>query len=127
MKMQDVKHDIKQREDITTLIDSFYEKVKSDALLGPVFSHVDWPSHLPIMYDFWSSMLLGDQTYRGNPLQRHLHLGIGRDHFSQWLVLFKETVNENFEGEKAEEVKMRAQSIAGIFQLKMGLMKPESG
>lgn len=123
--MQEVKHDIKQREDIIILVDKFYEKVKSDPLLGPVFSHVDWPHHLPIMYDFWSSMLLGDQTYHGNPLQRHLHLAIERDHFSQWLVLFKETVNENFEGEKAEEVKMRAQSIAGIFQLKMGFMKPE--
>lgn len=120
--MQDVKHDIKQREDIIMLVDKFYEKVKSDPLLGPVFRHVDWPTHLPIMYDFWSSMLLGDQTYRGNPLQRHLHLAIERDHFSQWLALFKETVNENFEGEKAEEVKMRAQSIAGIFQLKMGLI-----
>ena len=123
--MQEVKHDIKQREDIIILVDKFYEKVKSDPLLGPVFSHVDWPHHLPVMYDFWSSMLLGDQTYGGNPLQKHLHLAIERDHFSQWLGLFKETVNENFEGEKAEEVKMRAQSIAAIFQLKMGLTKSE--
>ncbi len=115
-------NDIKQREDIKILVDRFYDKVKSDPLLAPVFSHVDWPHHLPIMYDFWSSMLLGDQTYRGNPLQKHLHLAIDKSHFSRWLALFEETVDENFAGDKAAEVKSRAQSIAGIFQYKMGLM-----
>jgi len=120
-KMSQVKNDLSTRGDIKTLVDRFYEKVKSDTLLGPIFSHVDWPYHLPIMYNFWSSMLLGDQTYQGNPLQKHLPLAIDRSHFDQWLILFRQTVDENFEGEKAEEVKMRAQSIAGIFQVKMGL------
>lgn len=117
--------DILTRNDIITLVNSFYDKVKTDALLGPVFAHVDWPHHLPTMYDFWSSMLLGDQTYRGNPLQKHLPLPIDSNHFNQWLALFTRTVNENFEGEKAEEVKTRAQTIAKVFQFKMGLLKPE--
>jgi hemoglobin len=123
--MKGVTHDIVQREDVKILVDRFYEKVKADPLLAPVFSHLNWPHHLPIMYDFWSSMLLGDQTYRGNPLQKHLPLQIDKSHFSQWLALFTATVDENFAGEKAEEVKMRAQSIAGIFQLKMGLMRTD--
>jgi hemoglobin len=123
--MKEVTHDIVQREDVKVLVDRFYDKVKADPLLAPVFRHMNWPHHLPIMYDFWSSMLLGDQTYRGNPLQKHLPLQIDKSHFSQWLALFKKTVDENFAGEKAEEVKMRAQSIAGIFQLKMGLMRTD--
>jgi hemoglobin len=114
-------NDILQREDVKIMVDKFYDKVKSDELLGPVFSHVDWPHHLPTMYNFWSSMLLGDQTYRGNPLQKHLPLPIDKKHFHRWLELFKETVDENFTGEKAEEVKMRANSIASIFQYRMGL------
>jgi len=118
-----VKEDITQREDIVNLVNCFYDKVKSDQLLAPIFSHVDWPHHLPVMYDFWSSMLLGDQRYNGNPLQKHLPLKIVKSHFEQWLILFKETVDEKFEGNKAEEVKMRAQAIAGIFQIKMGLSK----
>jgi hemoglobin len=122
-KMTALKHDIAHRDDIKIMVDRFYEKVKADPLLGPVFSHVDWPNHLPIMYDFWSSMLLGDQTYRGNPLQRHLHLAIDKSHFGRWLELFKQTVDENFDGDKAEEAKMRGQSIAGVFQVKMGLLK----
>ena len=113
--------DITNREDIKLLVDIFYDKVKIDGLIGPVFSHVNWPHHLPIMYDFWSSMLLGDQTYRGNPLQKHLPLPIQPQHFERWLTLFKATVDENFTGEKATEVKMRAEGIAGIFQAKMGL------
>jgi hemoglobin len=104
------------------MVDRFYDKVKSDALLGPVFSRVDWPSHLPIMYNFWSSTLFGDQTYRGNPLQRHLHLAIDPTHFDRWLTLFKEAIDENFQGEKAEEAKMRGQAIAGVFQVRMGLI-----
>ncbi|MGC3947845.1 MAG: group III truncated hemoglobin [Chryseolinea sp.] len=121
------KQDIHSRNDIVVLVDSFYEKVKSDLLLGPVFSHVDWPKHLPVMYDFWSSMLLGEMSYRGNPLQSHLPLPINSSHFSQWLKLFEETLNEHFSGEKMEETRMRARAIAGVFQHKMGLVPPPPG
>jgi len=106
---------------VKLLVDSFYEKVKGDPLLGGVFSHVRWEDHLPIMYNFWSSMLFGDQSYRGTPLKPHLHLPVTTVHFSRWLKLFEETVNENFAGAKAEEIKARAWAIAGVFQHKMGL------
>ena len=121
--MTSIGKDIENRQDIQVLVDSFYEKVKVDNLLGPVFAGLNWPHHLPIMYNFWSSMLLGDQSYRGNPFEKHLRLAITSEHFKRWLELFKETVDQNFAGEKAEEVKMRADSIAGIFQLRMGLTK----
>jgi hemoglobin len=117
-----MKNDITGRDDVKTLVDRFYDKVKTDELLAPVFSHVDWPRHLPVMYNFWSSMLFGDQSYQGNPLQKHLPLPVQPKHFDRWLHLFKETVRENFSGEKADEVMMRAESIAGIFQVRMGLV-----
>ena len=113
--------DIATRTDIKKLVDTFYEKVQADALLAPAFSHVDWPKHLPVMYNFWSSMMLGEQSYNGNPFQKHLPLKIGAEHFSQWLVLFLETVDQNFSGPKADEIKARAQNIAGVFQYKMGI------
>ncbi|RAW03485.1 sec-independent protein translocase TatC [Pseudochryseolinea flava] len=116
-------HDIVCHQDVHLMVDLFYDKVKIDPLLGPAFSHVDWIKHLPVMYDFWSSMLLGDRTYRGNPLQRHLDLPIDRRHFDRWLLLFEETVNDNFFGERADEAKSRAQAIAEIFQRKMGLQR----
>lgn len=116
-----MKHDITTRQDIELLVNQFYEKVQKDELLAPVFSHVDWPHHLPVMYNFWSSMLLGEQSYRGNPFLKHLPLQIQGKHFEQWLKLFRQTVETNFSGEKADEILMRAQSIAGIFQVRMGL------
>lgn len=117
-----MKNDISNRQDIQTLVNNFYEKVQADELLAPVFSHVNWPHHLPIMYDFWSSMLLGDQSYRGNPFQKHLPLPIRPRHFERWLELFRQTVKENFSGEKADEVVLRAESIADVFQHRMGLI-----
>ncbi|GHN00307.1 hypothetical protein WSM22_17960 [Cytophagales bacterium WSM2-2] len=113
--------DIETRDHVIILVNSFYEKVKSDLLLAPVFRDVDWPNHLPVMYDFWSSMLLGDRSYFGNPLKKHLPLKINSEHFERWLLLFKATINEHFTGDKAEETKMRAESIAAVFQFKMGI------
>lgn len=116
-------NDIHNRQDIEKLISRFYEKVQADALLAPSFSHVDWDKHLPIMYSFWSSMILGEQSYRGAPFTKHASLPIGREHFNQWLKLFHETVDEFFDGEKATEIKDRAQNIALLFQHKMNLLK----
>ena len=118
-----MKEDIKTRDDIKVLVDQFYDKVNKDALLAPVFGHVDWVKHLPVMYNFWSSMLLGDRTYEGNPFQKHINLSVQAKHFDRWLELFVSTINENFEGGKAEETKDRARSIAQVFQHKMNLFK----
>jgi len=115
--------DITNRDDIIKLVDTFYNKVKADALLAPVFSHLDWEKHMPTMYNFWSSMLLGDQSYQGNPFQKHIHLSITSAHFEKWLDLFNRTVDELFSGFKADEVKSRAISIAGLFQTKLGLLQ----
>jgi hemoglobin len=114
--------DIQNRQDIELLVRSFYDKVNKDALLSPVFNEVaavHWESHLPIMYDFWSSMLLGEKSYKGNPFQKHIPLPINKAHFERWLAFFIETVDEHFTGEIAEEAKMRARSIAGVFQYKL--------
>jgi len=116
-----MKTDIQTKEDIERLVNSFYGKVREDNLLAPVFAHVDWPKHLPVMYSFWSSMLLGSRTYEGNPLQKHLPLKIGAVHFQAWLRLWHDTNDELFAGPVSDEAKMRGNSIAGIFQYKMGI------
>ena len=119
--MSEALHDIKSRADIEHLVNEFYAKVKADQLLAPVFANVNWPHHLPIMYNFWSSVLLGDLSYSGNPLAKHMALDINKDHFSKWLELFTATVDENFLGFNATEAKSRALTIANLFQYKMGL------
>ena len=119
--------EITQREDIILLVNNFYEKVKQDDLLSPLFTHIDWPNHLPIMYNFWSSMLLGEQSYQGNPFQKHVALAISASHFDRWLELFHQTVDENFIGDRASEVKGRSRSIAGVWQYKLSQVKTDRG
>ncbi|MCU0357065.1 MAG: group III truncated hemoglobin [Cyclobacteriaceae bacterium] len=121
--MRIIKTDIVTREDIQYLVNSFYTKVRADELLAPLFSAVDWPHHLPVMYNFWSSVLLGDQSYAGNPMSKHLHLPLEKHHFTRWLLLFTATVDENFEGYNATEAKNRARLVADLFQFKMGLIR----
>jgi len=113
--------DITSREDIVFLLDSFYEKVKPDPLLGPVFANVDWPKHMPSIYNFWCSIVLGDQSYRDNPFEKHKNLAVNSTHFNRWIELFTGTVDDHFAGEQADEIKSRAHSISGIFQHRMGL------
>jgi hemoglobin len=115
--------DIVSRKDIQQLVDLFYKRVQANTVLAPFFSHVTWDSHLGIMYNFWSSMILGDQSYQGHPLHKHLPLPIAPVHFKEWVALFTSTVDELYKGEKAEEIKMRAKSIAGVFEARMGLLK----
>ena len=118
-------HDITNRQDIILLVDSFYEKIKVDDAIGYIFNDiatVNWEKHLPIMYDFWESVIFFTGGYNGNPMITHRKLNqvvhLTPEHFKKWLELFTSTVDENFSGDKAELAKQRAISIATIMQLK---------
>ncbi|WP_020532862.1 group III truncated hemoglobin [Flexithrix dorotheae] len=117
--------DITTDTDIKTMVNNFYLKVRKDELLGPVFNSKiqNWDEHLPTMYKFWETLMFGKASYKGRPFPKHLPLDINGTHFAQWIALFCETVDENFKGEKAEEAKMRARSIAKVFQFKMETIK----
>jgi hemoglobin len=114
-----MKHDIESSEDIKNLIDTFYGKVREDEVIGYIFNdiaHVDWPQHLPKMYAFWEFLLLGKDSYLGNPLEAHRRLNgkvkLKEEHFDQWLKLFHQTIDELFEGKNAEEARNRSRLIA---------------
>ncbi|CAA9277358.1 MAG: hypothetical protein AVDCRST_MAG95-3088 [uncultured Adhaeribacter sp.] len=118
--------DISTEADIKKLVDRFYDKVNHDTLLSPIFnehSQVNWANHLPVMYRFWSSILLGTYTYEGQPFPKHAFLPVNQTHFAQWLRLFYETITENFRGPVAEEAKLRAANIARIFSNKIRLIQ----
>ena len=119
---------IQTKEDVIYLVDSFYEKVNKDELLSPIFNEfakVDWESHMPTMYSFWSLILLGEESSSGRPFPKHLPLPIKQKHFDRWLELFHQTVDENFKGELAIEAKSRASNIAQIFSFKIKSIKGE--
>jgi hemoglobin len=91
--------DAVSEEQIAALVDTFYGRVRQDAVLGPVFERVignDWEPHLAKMRAFWSSLALGSGRYKGNPMMAHLMLmpRIGAEHFERWLALWRETTAE---------------------------------
>lgn len=124
------KHDITTRKDIEQLINAFYEKVRQDDVIGFIFNDVadvDWPRHLPIMYDFWENILLDTGVYPRNVMAPHFALNekvrLLPEHFSRWIQLFETTVQELFRGEKADMAVTRARSIKGIMEIKMQQVK----
>ncbi len=119
-------NDIQSRTEIQVLVDAFYVKVQQDGLLGPIFgdvAKVDWPHHLPHMYDFWQTVLFRNWGYQGSPITVHAMLAqktvMGREQFSRWLLLFKQTVDELFSGPNAEHIKNCAADMANVLHRKV--------
>ena len=114
--------DIETREDIDRLMVKFYERAVTDETIRYIFTDVarlDLKHHLPVIGDFWETLLFGTGDYQRhgrNPLQVHAALNektpLFFEHFERWLEIFRETVDENFAGTRADFVKMRANAIA---------------
>lgn len=118
--------DITTRDDVEFLVKTFYDQVIQDQLIGFFFTDIakiDLSRHLPKMYDFWESILLGNPVYEGNPMRVHFPLNevtaFEEKHFNRWLQVWEKTVHENFEGNIAETAITRALNIARIMNFKM--------
>jgi len=115
--------DLLDRSDIVRLVDAFYDRIRADAMLSPIFdevARVDWVQHLPRMYDFWDSVLFGTVAFKGNPLAAHRALArrvpLSSTEFTRWLQLFHATVDALFAGPSAADAKSRASRIATVMQ-----------
>ena len=104
--------DIQSRSDIELLLNRFYEKAFADAQIGYFFTEVvplDLEIHIPQIADFWESVIFNTRGYRKNVMEVHQHISdlspIKKEHLDQWVKLFTATVDENFEGEKADLIK----------------------
>jgi len=124
------KNDIQSQDDIKLMVDAFYTKVKSDALLAPIFFDRikgDWQQHLEKMYQFWNAALLGIPGYRGTPFVPHASMPIRHEHFNQWLTLFDQTIQEHFEGPMATDASNRAHLMAKLFTSKLAAYQSRPG
>ncbi len=104
---------------IRTLVDAFYTRIRSDAVLGPVFAAriSDWGPHLEQMYAFWSSVTLMTGRYHGRPMPKHAPLPVDGAHFDRWLGLFAETAREVCAPAAADLFLERARTIAESLEL----------
>ncbi|RYD86800.1 MAG: group III truncated hemoglobin [Sphingobacteriales bacterium] len=113
-------------DDVKLLVDTFYQRIQADALLGPIFNERikdNWPVHLDKMYRFWQTVLLEEYTYNGRPFPPHAQLPVSAEHFNRWLTLFTQTVDELFMGDKVTEAKWRAGKMAEMFQHKIAYLR----
>lgn len=116
---------IENREDVGFLVRSFYAKVRSDKLLAPIFNTIiaedQWEEHLEKLTDFWETNLFGVIKFKGNPGKAHQEVdkyfnhSISPEHFGRWINLWITTINENFQGEKAEKAMESARKM-GTYQ-----------
>ncbi|MBL7742158.1 MAG: group III truncated hemoglobin [Chitinophagaceae bacterium] len=118
--------DITTRKSIELLITRFYEKVRQDNIIGFIFNDVmkvNWEEHLPVMFDFWETILLNETKYMRNAMGIHFEVNrkvkLEKKHFVRWVQLFTETTDELYTGEVAEMAKKRARSIADVMLFKM--------
>ena len=106
---------------IHVLVHGFYARIRTDAVLGPIFARVigeNWDPHLAKMCDFWSSVMRMTGRYKGNPMVAHMRLKMVRpEHFDRWLALFREATTEICGPELAPLFVSRAENIARSLQL----------
>lgn len=112
--------DLANRDDVFRLVSEFYHRAFADPLIGPLFTevaHMDLDHHMPIMCDFWETVLFRANLYHRNALKLHTNLHtkspLDQRHFDRWLAIWVANVDEHFAGEKAELAKLQATRIAG--------------
>ncbi|WP_288955890.1 group III truncated hemoglobin [uncultured Polaribacter sp.] len=126
-----MKPDISSRQDIKYIITSFYDLLLADKKMIPFFVDIVTQNHLEehieIITDFWNDILFDTNTYSNNVMQKHLDKNVfvkfKKEHFSIWVSYLFQTIDSNFIGEKAHNMKNRARSIATVMELKMGLYR----
>lgn len=113
---------IETREDIEVLVHSFYEKIRKDDILGPIFNtHIPedgWYEHLMNITDFWETNLFNVPRYKGSPTQKHINVDINSNytisqvHFGKWLQLWFESIDEMYIGDYALRAKDTARKMS---------------
>ncbi|WP_419796589.1 MAG: group III truncated hemoglobin [Terasakiella sp.] len=113
-------------EMISTLVHKFYDVIRDDTALGPIFNEriTQWDHHLQTMCDFWSSITLKTRRFQGRPMLKHQLIAdrTRPDNFARWLELFKQAVEEeippHLQMEFLEPAARIAQSLQiGMFQV----------
>ena len=123
-RREQITAEISERTGITEamierLVRAFYDKVRTDPMLAPVFDARirDWEPHLQQMCAFWSSVALMSGRYHGTPMVKHVPLPVDAAHFDRWLDLFEQTAREVCPPPAAALFIDKARRIADSFEM----------
>ncbi|MEZ4852824.1 group III truncated hemoglobin [Flavobacterium sp.] len=120
--------DIENRQDILLIMQKFYDKLLADSTINFFFTETTTVSthlneHFETLANFWEQALFLKGGYRNNMFQKHLDvhkkMAFTSNHFQTWLNHLHSTIDENYEGNYAEQMKTMAQSIATVMQIKL--------
>lgn len=120
-------NDIETREDILLIMREFYGKLLADESISFYFTKITntdkhLEHHFDILATFWEQSLFMKGGYSNNMFQIHKDLNekhaFKKEHFDTWLHLFYTTIDSNFEGKNAEQMKTQALSMATVMQIK---------
>ncbi|WLD22711.1 group III truncated hemoglobin [Flavobacterium dauae] len=122
-----MKHDVENRDDLEKLVRTFYDKVRKDGEIGPIFNSIitDWESHLQKITDFWEQHIFGVHKYKGNPIETHNKVDAKTNHnvtahnFGTWLFYWMQTLDELFDGPNKEVLKFKARKMQTVFFVNM--------
>ena len=121
-----MKYDISTRQDLELLIHQFYSTALTDKEIGHFFTEViqlNMEKHIPVITDFWESVILDNMIYRGNVMVKHIELNrlskMTRAHFDRWVGIWEQTVVNNFEGENADATIQKAKTMRELMLFKI--------
>lgn len=123
--------DIGGRTDLVELLTAFYTDAYADDLLGPVFvgvAKMDLQVHLPVICDFWETVLFRTGSYQRNALIPHRNLNqltpLTPAHFARWLALWIANVDRHYAGAHADFAKLQATRIADAMSRRLNGSPP---
>jgi hemoglobin len=128
-----IRSDIESREDCERLVRAFYGRALTDPVIGWLFTDVarlDLEAHVPRIASFWETILLGAHSYGGGAFAPHAALNaraqLRAGHFERWLWLWQRTVDELYEGERAQLAKAHAARVARAFYERLRPIDPSA-
>ena len=118
--------DIENQQDLYFMVAEFYKNLLADTKIAYIFTDlvkIKIEEHLPILVTFWSQMIFGTGGYTNNLTDIHLKVDqmehLTPELFEIWISHFNETLDENFNGKNADEIKHQAQNLSIILQIKI--------
>jgi hemoglobin len=106
--------------DITRVVHAFYERVRSDEMLAPVFeSRIgdEWDPHLARMVAFWNGVLRGKAGFIGDPVGKHRAMvEVEPRHFDRWLELFATVLADHVPPHIAADIHTRASRMRVVLE-----------
>lgn len=125
------KSDITSAADITFLIETFYQRTLQNPELAFFLEPISRQAqHRNRVTDYWVSHLMrsGSSMIPMKPLLdvvRSLDEPLERYHFEEWSRMWKATIDEFFEGEKANEAKEHGHYLSRFLYMKSMLVREQ--